>query len=258
MTHNSYRESYLNLLADCLCFELWDEPLKPLNCTARSGFGIRVLRGLDRFLRRYRLALAIVPIQSEEPTYWPVLAHTMIGRDKLRNIRSLCSVVEDECVPGSWVECGVWRGGASIYARACLDVRREVVCCDSFCGLPKDDTETQYSEYDLLRVSESEVRKNFEKYHLHHNVRFMKGYFSESLPHFKGPISILRADGDMYSSTMDILENLEPRVVRGGFVIIDDWWLPMCRSAVEYYRAHHNISSTIVDIDGYAVYWRKE
>lgn len=256
MTHNSYRESYLNLLADCLCFELWDEPLKPLSATAQTGVGISILKWVDGFLRRHQLAFGIVHTMPK-PTYWPTLADTMVGRKRLRNIRLLCEEVETNAIPGAWVECGVWRGGASIYARACLDVRREVVCCDSFCGLPKDSLEAQYEKFDFLRVPESTVQKNFEKYHLYHNVRFVKGYFRDSLPHLKDPIAILRADGDMYSSTMDILTNLEPHVAKGGFVIIDDWCLPLCKYAVETYRRQQGITAPLIDIDGYAVYWKK-
>jgi len=36
-------------------------------------------------------------------------------------------------------------------------------------------------------------------------------------------IAVLRVDADMYSSTMDVLRALYPRVSPGGIVIIDDW-----------------------------------
>jgi O-methyltransferase len=51
---------------------------------------------------------------------WPPEAETMIGRYRLDNIQDAIRTVIAEDVPGDWLETGVWRGGASIFARACL------------------------------------------------------------------------------------------------------------------------------------------
>lgn len=81
------------------------------------------------------------------------------------------------------------------------------------------------------------VKANFQKFHLlDSRVHFVVGYFNDTLPKLKEPahLAILRLDGDMYSSTMDILENLYDRVVPGGYCIIgmSVWdpplWLPHC------------------------------
>jgi O-methyltransferase len=45
-------------------------------------------------------------------------------------------------------------------------------------------------------------------------------------------IALLRLDADLYSSTKTCLEHLYPQVVRGGWVIVDDWNLSGCRQAV--------------------------
>ena len=74
---------------------------------------------------------------------WPAKAHTMIGFERLRNMRELMSHVIAEQVPGDFVETGVWRGGACIYMRAVLKVfgimDRRIWVADSFAGLPKPD-----------------------------------------------------------------------------------------------------------------------
>jgi len=89
-------------------------------------------------------------------------------------------------------------------------------------------------------------------------VRFLKGFFAETLPGAAfGWIAVLRLDADLYSSTSDILYNLYDKVSLGGFVIIDDWCIVQCRQAVQDFRDAHGIQDEIVDIDGSGVYWRK-
>jgi O-methyltransferase len=255
--HN-YQDRYLDLLADALSFSLWSEPIRPVSTMARRGLAARAVRLADRLLKPTGLTLGIAPKnKSGDGTFWPALAHTMVGRARLDNIRVLCSTVELCHVPGSFVECGVWRGGASIYARACLPVEREVFCCDSFRGMPYDQTEAEYAGFDMLRVSREEVEENFRRYGLYHNVNFIEGYFKDTLKALPGPIAVLRADGDMFSSTMTILVDLYDKVSAGGYIIIDDYILPPCRKAVDQFRAFRNIHGSLVTIDTHGVYWRK-
>jgi hypothetical protein len=70
-------------------------------------------------------------------------------------------------------------------------------------------------------------------------------------------LSVLRLDGDLFESTTDALESLYPKLAPGGFVIIDDYSLPMCQQAVKEYRARMAIDDEIIEIDGDGVYWRK-
>ncbi len=70
----------------------------------------------------------------------PLVAHTMIGWQRLNNIQSCIEDVIKQQIPGDIVETGVLRGGASIFARAVLkahnDTSRKVVCCDTFVRAP--------------------------------------------------------------------------------------------------------------------------
>ena len=60
-------------------------------------------------------------------------------------------------------------------------------------------------------------------------VKPLKGWFKDTLPGLveqtkdKG-IALLRLDGDWYESTLECLEALEPLVVQGGTIIIDDYF----------------------------------
>jgi hypothetical protein len=199
---------------------------------------------------------------------WPPYAYTMIGSMRLDNLHKALDTITNNNVPGDIIETGVWRGGACIFANGYLKVNgiknRKVWALDSFEGLPEPD-EVNYplDKGDIhhlmtsLEVSLETVKKNFESLDLlDDNVIFVKGYFSDTVPTLKiGPIAILRLDGDMYESTIVVLNHLYPKLSDGGIIIIDDWGLPNCRKAVEDYRAQHNITERIIDIDGVGVYW---
>jgi hypothetical protein len=64
----------------------------------------------------------------------------MVGLMRLDNLEALAEKLASEGVPGDFVECGVWRGGASIFMRGLLkahDVQdRSVRLVDSFDGAP--------------------------------------------------------------------------------------------------------------------------
>lgn len=67
----------------------------------------------------------------------------------------------------------------------------------------------------------------------------LPGFFNETMP--TAPIhtiAVLRLDGDLYSSTMDVLYPLYPKVVKCGYVIVDDYgYFLQCQRAVDEYFA---------------------
>ena len=117
-----------------------------------------------------------------------------------------------------------------------------------------------------LKVTKDIVRGHFQDFFLlDETVHFIQGYFVYSLPCLRQmlqenhkQLSVLRADGDMFESTMDILFNLYEFVPVGGFIIIDDWGVEPCEKAVNQFRNMHNIRSKIVPFRGISMYWRIE
>jgi O-methyltransferase len=201
---------------------------------------------------------------------WPPTAHTMIGMKRLDNIEYCVSEILLTDVPGDFIECGVWRGGAAIFMQGLLKYTgkdRKVFVADSFEGLPAPDEkypddsgDIHYQHGDVLAIPLKEVKANFRKYDLlDENVVFIKGWFKDSLP--AAPIdklALLRIDADMYGSTMEVLEILYPKLSVGGYVIIDDYGvIEGCRKAVDDYRGEHGITERIVPIDRCGVFWRK-
>jgi O-methyltransferase len=269
-------QRYLDLMKKVLSFLLWPEPPLPIATFnfQRSPLKRRVVNAIDRVLATRDMQVCerrrFSDSERNDGQVWPGYADTMIGLKRLDSLQHCVETVIREQVPGDLIETGVWRGGACIFMRAVLaaygDQNRRVFVADSFAGLPPPDA-AQYpadkgdthhlNQY--LAVSQEEVQANFKKYDLlDSQVVFLKGWFKDTLP--GAPIqslAVMRLDGDMYSSTMDGLNNLYPKLSQGGFCIIDDYALPGCKAAVDEFRASHAIGAEMVPIDWSGTYWRK-
>jgi O-methyltransferase len=138
---------------------------------------------------------------------------------------------------------------------------RTVWVADSFEGLPRPASDTDgadLSQMEYLKVPLEKVKANFERFDLlDDQVKFLKGYFCDTLPNVPiEHLAILRLDGDLYSSTMDSLRYLYHRVSPGGYVIVDDYhsW-PSCRQAVTDFLRENKIDAQIRAI-GDGAYWQ--
>jgi Macrocin-O-methyltransferase (TylF) len=264
---------YLDLLKKCVMNTIYEDP--PAPAYVINGQIVQ----FDGYSSDRRLA----------GRDWPTKAHTMIGLKRLNNIQALADDVLNAGVEGDFLEAGVARGGATIFMRGILKAygieNRTVWVADSFCGFPsREQTSARsYSSPEFAQLSEriaagdtsllasmetlksgmklEDVKKNFERYGLlDDRVQFLPGYFHETLP--SAPVrklAILRADGDLYDSTYQILENLYPRVSVGGYVIVDDYHSFIeCRQAVHDYLDAKKIRATLVQIDQDAVFWQKQ
>ena len=228
---------------------------------ARQGGDTLVLRGRDGHGK---------VVDRPDLRNYTEFAQTMIGRARLDHLQQCAQRVIREGVPGDFLEAGVWRGGAGVLLAAVVaahDARdRRVWLADSFQGVPPprlvEDAGVDLSAdvLPVLSVGEGIVRSLFERYDLDgENIRFIPGWFRESLPHCAVErLAVLRVDGDLYESTRDALVHLYPKVVEGGYVIIDDYGiLEPCRRAVEEFRLKHGAGETLHAIDGHGVFWRR-
>lgn len=205
---------------------------------------------------------------------WPQNADTMIGVQRLRHIRDCLNQIRISDTPGDLIETGIWRGGATILMRAFLkvykDSTRKVYACDSFEGLPPpdsrypEDTGDKHHLMKELAVSMEEVQQNFAKYNLlDDQVVFVKGWFKDTLHKIESQqFAVIRLDGDMYESTIQGFEALYPKLVSGGYLIVDDYVAVRgCRQAVHDYRSAHDIVEKMHKVGNTeassTVYWRK-
>lgn len=193
---------------------------------------------------------------------------TMIGRARLDNLEHCIRQVVADNIPGDCMETGVWRGGATIFMRGMLDVLgnkdKKVWVADSFQGLPepemKQDDGLNFFLDPCLAVPQETVEENFRRYGLlDERVKFLKGWFSDTLP--TAPVeqlSVLRLDGDLYKSTIDVLVTMYDKLADGGFIIIDDFGaIEACKQAVMDFREERGITDEITTVDWTGAYWRK-
>jgi O-methyltransferase len=154
-------------------------------------------------------------------------------------------------VAGCVVECGTWRGGMIAGIADVLGNHRRYYLFDSFEGLPpakeidgpaalawQSDTASP-AYYDNCTASEEDARRAMTRSGAS-DFRIVKGWFSDTLPQMDPGegIALLRMDADWYDSTRCILDNLASRVVPGGLILIDDYYMwDGCAQAVNEYAA---------------------
>lgn len=120
-------------------------------------------------------------------------------------------------VPGVLLECGCFKGfSAACLSHACGSLGRDLVLADSFQGLPGEagKGEEGYRPGDF-RGGRQEVEANVRIFGRIDRVRFVEGWFRDSLAGFREPISLVWLDVDLYASAIDVLdatwESLDPR-----------------------------------------------
>lgn len=245
-----------------------------------------ILKKIKSRLRRKRSTGAVVvdpkvtlaqtipdatPNQLE--TICQVQRYTMTSPER---ILALCNAVEyvvRSGIEGSFVECGVWRGGSMAAAARTLtqhrDVERELWLYDTFEGMSEPTSQdvdcwggdaakllTEQDRADAKSVwcvSGLQEVKNVmaETGYSRERIHYIEGKVEDTLPERKPEkIALLRLDTDWYESTRCELEHLFPRLQPGGVLIIDDYghWQG-CRKAVDEYIAKHSINIFLNRID---------
>lgn len=147
-------------------------------------------------------------------------------------------------VPGDIVECGVGRG-RSLVVMAALNYflskeeggQRALWGYDSFEGFPlptkQDDSPRKPQKGEWSASPSGKYQYSPEFIHLvlteagippDRHPSLVKGFFGDTLKsHPDHPIALLNVDGDLYQSYKDTLNNLYPKVAKGGIIVFDDF-----------------------------------
>jgi hypothetical protein len=209
--------------------------------------------------------------------------HTMISYDRLATLWLQVHYLDRHDIPGDFVECGTWKGGAvGMMALAHRASRpqpvRRLHLFDSFEGLPEPRADLDGDlavKYMGGRASGSlvgtrllacsvEVPEKLIEQRLHYPktlVQYHIGWFQDTLPRDAasiGKIALLRLDGDWYESTRVCLEYLYTKVVKNGVIVIDDYgYWEGCRRAVDEFLSSQDDPIMLHHIDDSARYWLK-
>lgn len=190
-----------------------------------------------------------------------VAPYTMTSRERGYGLWQAVNNVIDNNTPGSFVECGVWRGGSAMLIALTLLQRgagwRNIYLFDTFSGMTEageHDSDLHGHHADELmaglkgeRVAElvkasaglEGVRAAMAStgYDMR-RIRFIEGDVRQTLKNTQTMwIALLRLDTDFYDSTLEELRVLYPRVAQGGVMIIDDFghWQGARRAVEDYF-----------------------
>jgi O-methyltransferase len=202
-----------------------------------------------------------------------VRAHTMTSSERLFSLIQAVRYVSAAGIPGSIVECGVWRGGSMMAAALALldasDTRRDLYLFDTFEGMSAptaaDVSIDGKAASTLLEAPRSTAADSAWCYATLPDVQaglastgypaermhFVRGRVEDTLPgRAPASIALLRLDTDWYESTRHELEHLYPRLAPAGVLIIDDYghW-DGCRKAVDEYFGTQNIRLLLNRVD---------
>jgi hypothetical protein len=194
---------------------------------------------------------------------------SMLPGHKLDTLRVCIEDCLKHDIPGDIIETGVWKGGATIYCAGILkalgNTDKKVFVADSFEGLPppdagawpRDKGDTSYQRT-ALAIGLEEVKGHFRDFHLlSDNIVFVKGFFEQSLQTAGiDRLAVLRLDGDMYGSTMTVLEQLCHKLEIGGYLILDDWLIGGARQALLDFRTRRGIEETM-NQNFSGIFWKR-
>ena len=111
-------------------------------------------------------------------------------------------------VEGVVLECGVFKGSSTAcISLVCEELGYPLYAADSFAGLPSK--EDHYGKGDF-KGSFDEVQANIQKFGAPQSVRYVEGWYAESLQNWREPIALLWIDVDLQRSTLDVLERVYP------------------------------------------------
>lgn len=182
---------------------------------------------------------------------------TMTSHARLFALREAIKYIVANRIPGSIVECGVWKGGSMMAAALTLieqgDLTRDLYLYDTFEGLPapgeRDKTfcgDRQTSAAELVEThgknwcyaSYQEVYDNllstgYPPERLHCVTGRVEETLKQTRPRW---IALLRLDTDWYESTKCEMEYLYPLLAGQGVLILDDYgFWQGARDAVDEY-----------------------
>jgi len=143
-------------------------------------------------------------------------------------------------IPGEIVECGVFKGASYLRFAMFREIfsnpfSKKVIGFDTFAEFP----ETSFQQDDKARekfiksagsssISKDQLLNILEHKGLNKFVELVDGNITETVPKYveSNPelkISLLNLDTDIYEPAVTILENLYPRITKGGILMLDDY-----------------------------------
>ncbi len=200
--------------------------------------------------------------ESEFTELWArVESYTMISMERAYALYSAVDYIVKAGIPGDFVECGVWKGGAAMLMALTLlqmnTADRRLFLFDTFQGMtpPTEKDKVAWSGQAVQEKWEQDKRgekNNFGWWavprheviqNLHttgypdSRIITVEGDVKQTIPDQSSEnIALLRLDTDWYESTLHELKHLYPKLQPGGVLLLDDYGhFTGARKAVDEY-----------------------
>lgn len=185
---------------------------------------------------------------------------TYLGYDALSDLERAVHRLDAAGVPGIIVEAGCALGGSTVVLGLAKRPDRPLRAYDVFGLIPPpsevdgDDVQARYravvqgesrgiggDKYygyeDNLRDKVANTLRSFGLDLEARRIELIQGLFQDTLL-LEEPVALAHIDADWYESVRTCVERIEPRLSRGGVLVIDDYdhWSG-CRRAVDEYFA---------------------
>lgn len=216
--------------------------------------------------KKYRLIIHDFRYKDFEHNFFPlfdeVKQYTMTSPERLYAIYKAVEYIINSNTEGSFVECGVWKGGsAMMIVKSLLEMdikNRYIFLYDTFEGMSKPskkdlsaniNSENVYETWekslkgcysDWCYAGLEEVKRNMEGLgYPSDKIIYIKGKVEDTIPaSLPEKIALLRLDTDWYESTYHELKHLYPLLVKNGVLIIDDYgyWKGSKEAVDQYFK----------------------
>ncbi|MBL7074371.1 class I SAM-dependent methyltransferase [candidate division KSB1 bacterium] len=143
-------------------------------------------------------------------------------------------------IPGQIVECGVFKGASlsrfamlrELYGNGAI---QKIIAFDTFGKFPEivfeDDREKRQKftkEAGDESISCEQMKNVLMNKNCEENIELIEGDICKTVPDYARDnpelkIALLNLDVDLYEPTVTVLRYLEPKIVKGGVLILDDY-----------------------------------
>lgn len=217
-----------------------------------------------KVLRNLLSKIKISSIEQSNPKVAEIIEQvrekhlTYLAQEALSELLQVAIANENKNVEGIIIEAGCALGGSAIALAAAKNKNRELWVYDVFGMIPppsEKDGEDVHNRYEEIKSGQStgiagktyygyeenlyeKVRQeliNFGFEPQENNIHLVKGLFQDTLV-VDSPVSLAHIDCDWYDSVSTCLSRIEPHLIKGGVLVIDDYYAwSGCKTAVDDY-----------------------
>ncbi len=152
-----------------------------------------------------------------------------INRDYVRvsTLELISKIINNRQVPGSVAEVGVYRGNFAFYINKLFPDRRFYLF-DTFEGFNEKDIEVDRVKDFSININ-SQFKDTSEEFVLSRmqnpqNCIVKKGYFPSTVVDVEDNFALVSLDTDLYSPIYSGLEYFYPRLSKGGYILVHDYF----------------------------------